>query len=450
MDLEGHPERYRFLETVLAYAGERLEEAGEGDALRRAHTAYFLALAEASAAPPDGDSARAARYVELARDNENLHAAIEGALATGDLESALRMADSLRRYWTLTARTSEGRALIAAVLDRTPADHRTAATAGALLAAGVLAWYEGELAVGREDLEASLALYRELGDDRAAATVVAFLGNLAINGGDLAAGRAYSAESLVDSHERADALAVAIARQNLGLLDFFQGRYAEAIANFEEAVAIRERLGLADSLELSAWLDAHAGRPRRAGVVAAVRKTLGPAEFDEARKQGARPRHGRGGGVGAGIGRRRSCVRASTGLDWPAPARRARRCGHALETTMNFNSIMIGSDNPQRLADYYRGLFGEPGWKDEAYTGWQIGNGFVTVGPHDQVSGRNAQPGRLIWNIESADVPAEFARLKEAGATVVREPYHPGDEWEGWIATFADPDDNYFQLMSPM
>jgi predicted enzyme related to lactoylglutathione lyase len=120
------------------------------------------------------------------------------------------------------------------------------------------------------------------------------------------------------------------------------------------------------------------------------------------------------------------------------------------EAAMNFNSILIGSENPQRLTAYYAALFGEPGFSDGGYTGWQLGSGWLTVGPHDQVTGRNAHPGRLIWNIEAADVPGEFERLKAAGANVVQEPYHPGEEYEGWIATFADPDDNYFQLMSPM
>ena len=41
-------------------------------------------------------------------------------------------------------------------------------------------------------------------------------------------------------------------------------------------------------------------------------------------------------------------------------------------------------------------------------------------------------------------------RLTAAGATVVREPYHPGEGAEGWIATLSDPDGNYFQLVSPM
>jgi len=117
---------------------------------------------------------------------------------------------------------------------------------------------------------------------------------------------------------------------------------------------------------------------------------------------------------------------------------------------VNLNSILIGSEDPARLADYYTKLFGAPGWNEGEYSGWQIGTGFVTVGPHDQVKGRNTQPGRLIWNIESADVKADFERLKTAGATVVREPYQPGEMTEAWIATFSDPDDNYFQLLSPM
>jgi predicted enzyme related to lactoylglutathione lyase len=117
---------------------------------------------------------------------------------------------------------------------------------------------------------------------------------------------------------------------------------------------------------------------------------------------------------------------------------------------MNLNSILIGSDDPQRLAAYYTKLFGKPGWEDGGYTGWQIGTGGITIGPHDEVKGRNAHPGRIIWNIESPDVKGDFERLKAAGATVVREPYNPGGTAEAWIATLSDPDDNYFQLVSPM
>jgi predicted enzyme related to lactoylglutathione lyase len=117
---------------------------------------------------------------------------------------------------------------------------------------------------------------------------------------------------------------------------------------------------------------------------------------------------------------------------------------------MNLNSILIGSDDPQRLTEYYTKLFGKPGWDDGGYTGWQIGTGGLTVGPHDQVHGKNAHPGRVIWNIESDDVKGDFGRFKAAGATVIREPYSFEEAPDSWIATFADPDDNYFQLVSPM
>jgi predicted enzyme related to lactoylglutathione lyase len=118
---------------------------------------------------------------------------------------------------------------------------------------------------------------------------------------------------------------------------------------------------------------------------------------------------------------------------------------------MNLNSILIGSEEPQALVDYYTKLFGEPTWSDGGYTGWVIGTGAVTVGAHDQVKGKNAEPGRVIWNIETPDVKSEFDRFVAAGATVVRDPYDPGgDGDEGLIATLADPDGNYFQLMSPM
>jgi predicted enzyme related to lactoylglutathione lyase len=117
---------------------------------------------------------------------------------------------------------------------------------------------------------------------------------------------------------------------------------------------------------------------------------------------------------------------------------------------MQFNNILIGSDDPERLVGYYRKVLGEPTLSEGGYTGWQLGSGMVSIGPHSEVHGKNPQPGRLIWNIETPDVQGEFERMQAAGAIVVREPY-TFDEAPGyWIATLADPDDNYFQLTSPM
>ena len=41
--------------------------------------------------------------------------------------------------------------------------------------------------------------------------------------------------------------------------------------------------------------------------------------------------------------------------------------------TMDFNNILIGSDNPEALVDYYTKLLGEPAMSDGGYTGWAIG-----------------------------------------------------------------------------
>jgi predicted enzyme related to lactoylglutathione lyase len=118
---------------------------------------------------------------------------------------------------------------------------------------------------------------------------------------------------------------------------------------------------------------------------------------------------------------------------------------------MDFNGILIGSEDPKRLVDYYRKLFGDPTYQDESYTTWQLGSGAVSVGPHSEVKGKSAHPGRIIWNIESTDVRGDFERFKAAGATVIAEPYgFEGLPPDILIATFADPDDNYFQLVSPM
>jgi predicted enzyme related to lactoylglutathione lyase len=118
---------------------------------------------------------------------------------------------------------------------------------------------------------------------------------------------------------------------------------------------------------------------------------------------------------------------------------------------MNLNSILIGSEDPKRLTEYYTRLFGKPAMEGGDFSGWQVGNGWITLGPHSEVKGKNTEPGRIIWNIETADVKGEFERLRDAGATIVREPYQPGgDAGDMWIATIADPDNNYFQLISPM
>ncbi len=117
---------------------------------------------------------------------------------------------------------------------------------------------------------------------------------------------------------------------------------------------------------------------------------------------------------------------------------------------LDFRSILVFSADPGKLADFYKKVFRkEPGWQESGYYGFQVGKGFVTFGPHDKVHGRNPNPERVLFNFETRDVKGEFERIRKLGASVVAEPYHPMEDPKSMIATFADPDDNYFQLVTP-
>lgn len=123
---------------------------------------------------------------------------------------------------------------------------------------------------------------------------------------------------------------------------------------------------------------------------------------------------------------------------------------------LNFNSLLVFSENPAELSKFYEKVFNKkPDFTMESYTGFQIGAGWITIGPHDKVKGKSTNPERIMFNLETEDVKGEFERIKGVeGAQVIAEPYgdeeKPMEEGGGVVATFADPDGNYFQLMSPM
>ena len=117
---------------------------------------------------------------------------------------------------------------------------------------------------------------------------------------------------------------------------------------------------------------------------------------------------------------------------------------------LNLNSVMIGTKQPQVLAAFYEKVIGKPADMvdgDQGFHGWQVGSAFFGILEHSKMEGQAKDPGRVMLNFETAQVQDEFARIKGLGAAVIAAPYEIG---EGWIATLADPDGNYFQLMTPM
>lgn len=117
---------------------------------------------------------------------------------------------------------------------------------------------------------------------------------------------------------------------------------------------------------------------------------------------------------------------------------------------LKLNSVMIGTTQPEALAAFYEKALGAPAGMVDAengFWGWQVGDCFLSILNHSEMGGAAKDPGRVMFNFETTEVKQEFERIKVAGAKVIREPYSMG---EGWIATLADPDGNYFQLVTPM
>jgi len=120
---------------------------------------------------------------------------------------------------------------------------------------------------------------------------------------------------------------------------------------------------------------------------------------------------------------------------------------------LNLNSLMLSSPDYQKLADFYGEVLQkkpEMEDKDHSVVGYLAGNCFISICSHDKVHGKSQNPERIILFFETNEVEEEFHRIKEiSGTSVVREPYHPNGASKASIATLADPDGNYFQLVTP-
>lgn len=117
---------------------------------------------------------------------------------------------------------------------------------------------------------------------------------------------------------------------------------------------------------------------------------------------------------------------------------------------LNFNSVMVSTEDLQKLSDFYSKVFDKkPDMEDDGYKGFMVGSAFFGIGFHDKIHGKNSNSDRILFNFETKDVEGEFERVSTIeGVKVVKEPYEMGDSGM-WIATLADPDGNLFQLISP-
>ncbi len=197
---DGEP-RYAMLETMREFAAERALEAGGTAELGRRHARYYLDLVEAAEAHLV--SAEQTEWLNrLEREHDNLRAALGWSLQSAEIETGLRLAGALWRFWWQRGYLSEG----IAWFDQLLAPSQPVSTdvrARALNGAGNLNWTRGNLEKSWRLHIECLALRRELGDD------------------------AEIAKSL----------------NNLGLVATYLKRESDAVAYFEESLEIHRRIG---------------------------------------------------------------------------------------------------------------------------------------------------------------------------------------------------------------
>src|SRR6266446_10087332 len=118
---------------------------------------------------------------------------------------------------------------------------------------------------------------------------------------------------------------------------------------------------------------------------------------------------------------------------------------------MKLGSVMIGSEDPGTLSNFYTKVLGKPAWDADKWYGFDCGGSYLMLGPHSEVKGHSKEPQRIILNFVSDNVQSDFKRVKGLGAIIIAEPYQPDKDSnpDTWITTFAGPDGNYFQFSTP-
>ena len=98
---------FGMLETVVKYASELLERAGELEDARNAHARYYFSLAE-RAEPELRGSGQLVWRRRLEPEQDNLRAALHWLLDHDEHEQALRLVGALCRFWWLRGYYTEG------------------------------------------------------------------------------------------------------------------------------------------------------------------------------------------------------------------------------------------------------------------------------------------------------------------------------------------------------
>jgi len=250
--------RYRLLETVRQYAGERADERGEGEGLRRRHVEFFTRLA-------DGAVARIRRVDVLARlaeDEGNFRSALAVSADGREPELMLRLAGALWVFWSVRGQLEEARGWLEQAVQHGDKS-ASAVRARALRGLGATLSTLGDHAESQTFTEEALALYRELGDDDGVARCLNNLGRSALEVGELDDATTLFEEALA-IHRQVDERESLTPLRNLAEVANRRGDLAERRTLCEEVLlaarAWQDDLSVAEVLTDLAWVASVDGR----------------------------------------------------------------------------------------------------------------------------------------------------------------------------------------------
>jgi len=235
--------RLLMLQVIREYAGERLNESGEADAIRDRHAAAYQALAEDAA--PHLFGAEQKRWLDrLELDHDNFRAAFDWALSRGDVQRALSLGAAFWRFWQMRGHLREGRARLDAVLAVPETHGRPDDRARALEAAGGIAYWQGDMDAAQVYYDECLELARASGDLAAIANALyndSFPSNVTTR--DIPKARALLEEALPIYRQLNDEQGISQCLWALGQIYFQMKEIEPAKEVTDGAIVLFRRLG---------------------------------------------------------------------------------------------------------------------------------------------------------------------------------------------------------------
>jgi len=233
--------RYWMLETIREYAGERLEQTGEGVGLARRHARLFLELAERS--EPALWAQRTGDWLpRLDPEEANFRAALEWSI-DDSAESAVRLSGALYPYWEIRARQKEARVWLSRSL-QLRADVPPELRAKALIAAGRVAGWDSDWLASSALLEEAVELCRALGDTAGVGRCLGFIGHVRLFQGDVAGAAEALDEGVELARKMEDQQGLARALGNAAWSAIEARDFARARRMWEEGAVISRALSM--------------------------------------------------------------------------------------------------------------------------------------------------------------------------------------------------------------